>query len=206
MMQVPTFGSFGDSLDDAVRTEFFSFFHLVEDGRDTYADETAVVRFRPGGEYRPFTACGISTRVEGLMDRMALTVDGAFIDSPEIWRLARDITRSFIRDALAHQSDFEQVQEIIRDLLYRPQIGAKRAPVTREEITAAIYRGERVIVRRGSGSDAPGELPPVVSRGFAVYTGDRDAFIRDLVATRLTMRNSPVGGRRVLEIAFDRYQ
>jgi hypothetical protein len=101
------------------------------------------------------------------------------------------------------QSDADQVQEIIRDLLYRPQARAKKVPANTEEIRAAIYRGERVIVRRGGSGDMP-ELPLVVSRGFAVYIGDRDSFIRDLSATQFRMQNSQVHDKRLLEITFDR--
>jgi hypothetical protein len=116
------------------------------------------------------------------MNQIALSVDSAFIFSTEVWQFASDITRSFIRAALVNQSDGDQVQEIIRDLLYRPQAGAKRAPANAEEVKAAIYRGERTIVRLGDSGEIP-ELPSVVSRGFAVYTGDRELFARDLSNT-----------------------
>ena len=203
-MREPTFGSLGDSLDDAVRTEFFSWFGLLEDDRDLHPDGTAVVRFKsPGDHYHQWTTCRISIQGNQVMNEIALSVDSAFIDSTEIWHRARDMTRSFISAALVNRSDADQVQEIIRDLLYRPQAGAKRAPANAEEVKAAIYRGERVIVRRGGSGDIP-QLPLVVSRGFAVYIGDRPLFARDLSNTRFRMQNLQINGMRMLEIAFDR--
>jgi hypothetical protein len=203
-MPEPTFGSLGDSLDDAVRTEFFSWFGLLEDDRDLHPDGTAVVRFKsPGDHYHQWTTCRVSIQDNQLTNQITLSVDSVFIDSTEVWQLARDITRSFIDAALVNQSDADQVQEIIRDLLYRPQAGAKRAPVNAEEVKAAIYRGERVFVRRGGSGDIP-ELPAVVSRGFAVYIGDRELFARDLSNTWFRMQNLQINGRRMLEVSFDR--
>jgi hypothetical protein len=200
----PTFGSLGNSIDEAVRTEFFSWFNLLEESRDLQPGGTAVVHFKsPGDLFHRWTTCRISINDNQLMDRIALLVDSAFIDNTEVWQHARDITRSFILAALVNQPDADQVLEIIRDLLYRPQAGAKKVPTNVQEVDAALYRGERVIVRRGGSGDMP-ELPPIVSRGFAVYIGDRDSFIRDLSATQFRMQNSQVHGRRLLEITFDR--
>jgi hypothetical protein len=204
MMQGPVFGSFGDSLDEAVRTEFFSWFGLIEDGRGACADGSVGVRYKPAGDkHHQFITGRISVRDEGAMDRVALEVHAAFIDHARDWPHARDITGSFIGAGLANQSDAAQVKELLRDLRDRPQPGAKQRPASLEDVDATLFRGESVPVRRGGGN-VPGDLSPIVSRGFAVYNGKREAFVRDLSATRFSMRNSAADGERILVISFAR--
>jgi len=203
MMQGPTFGSFGDSVDDAVRTEFFSWFSLVEEGRATCADGSVSVRYKPeGNDYRPFTTCRISIRAEGPMDCMALEVHGAFVDSAEVWRYARDITGSFIRGGLVNQSDTDQVQEI---LLPATSWGKAGADKLGRNPGRDIPRGARDYKARGQ--ECAWRSPAcrlARFRGFAVYTGDREAFIRDLSATRFSMRNLNADGQRIFVISFER--
>jgi hypothetical protein len=213
-MQAPTFGDFGNSVDDAVRTEFFAFFHLVEEGRAAVEDGRLLVHFRPSGQFRDLVGCDISADADGRTESIALRIDRSFIENPSTDSFARDIARSFIGGGLVYRSDVDAVAEVIRDLRHRPQAGTQSFEISKDApdeeslaatLRAAVDRGEQIVVtRRAPDDDVPVDLPEVISRGFAVYQGERDAFARDLANTHFSMNNLSAEGRDLLQLAFRR--
>jgi hypothetical protein len=203
-----TFGAFGDSLDQALRTEFFAWFRLTECARDELPDGSACVQFRPsGGKHRELVVCRISGTVNRGTTAMALALEGRFIDDPKLEYYARDFARSFISNGVADEDDTTETAEIIRDLNYRanqptPRRGGRDLMA---DMFAALDRGEEIVVQRNNPNEQVPDLPVVASRGFAVFAGARKLFTRNLT-TRFTMENTWQDDTRTLTISFQRYQ
>ncbi|MFF3333979.1 hypothetical protein ACFYWX_31260 [Streptomyces sp. NPDC002888] len=195
-----------------MRTEFFSWFHLEEVDRQVRADDSGIVRFRPGNpEFRPQVLCEMDCGTGGALTRVTVAISSTFIDDPRTWAFARDLANSFLTDGLVFQSDVDTVADVLRDLKHRPHSGVQRVPVKGvsedalfDSLTDAMSRGETPVAFMGSPAEQPPELPSVVSRGFAVYSGDRPSFRRDLTLTRFTMENVTVDGGRVLRMSLER--
>jgi hypothetical protein len=216
-MNAPAFGSFGERRDDAERTEFFAWFHLVEVPDAGHVDETGapVVVYRPSGSrFRDLVTCEVTSEPDARMRRVCVTILGSFIADPENSAFARDIAKSFIGAGVVYQSDADQLMEIVDDLRHRPPPGDTHAQIRRgdldpddlvEAVKAAIDQGAEISVTLGSGErEAPNDLPAVVSRGFAVYCGERPSFARDLELTRFSMENAGSRDERVLTMSFTR--
>ncbi|MET7898563.1 hypothetical protein [Streptomyces mirabilis] len=215
-MGTPIYGSFGNSEDSAVRTEFFTWFHLEEVDRENRERGSWVVRFRPGNpDFRPMVVCELHCGADRLMTRMVVEISAVFIEDPRTGAFALDYARSFLGDGLVYQSDADKVADVLRDLRHRSVAGTESVPLSGsaadgdmddilKALTEVIDRGETVLATRGVPGEARPELPAVVSRGFAVYLGERESFRRDLTLTRFAMENITRDEGRVLRLSFER--
>jgi hypothetical protein len=210
-MQAPVFGSFGAQPGDVLSTEFFSFFHLTEAGRDQLPDGRTSVAYRsPSPMFHELTWVDVVSDGQGIA-RVALSLYERFVAHPNLAVYARDIAKSFIGDGIATSEDAEKIGQVARDIFYRPMTGAApslprpdSADELRDILTKQLDLGKQVTAVLGSGPQAQPELPEVYSRGYAVYIGERATFTADLSMTQFSMRNETAGEDRLLTIAFDR--
>jgi hypothetical protein len=93
------FGSMGPSLDTAIQTDFFQWFHLAETERHSERPGE-IVRFRPSGD-KFQRLCYLDVLVAPNRDlvRMELTVQRSFLDGPDAL-FAQDLVKSFLLAAL----------------------------------------------------------------------------------------------------------
>lgn len=213
-MGIPTFGRFGDSLSDAVNTEFFAFFHLVPVDREESTAGQQMIHFRSSGQFHDQVLCAVRVDADGGIISISIEIDGSFIEDPVNAIFARDFAKSFVMSGSNLHLDLEQLGRLVQDLEYRPvpgkaHLNAVAAGSSPEEMVAmmlaAIDRGEKVAVTLGSEPrKAAPELPEIASRGFAVYQGDRAAFSRQLATTRFLMENVSCGEGRTVRMTFVR--
>lgn len=199
-----TFGTFGESVSEALQTEFFVFFRLTESAREELSGGSVRVEFRPSGaDVRDMVACRIVQEANQEISSVSLAIAGEFIDDARRSGLARDVARSFIRRCLADEADEAVVAEVIRDLTYRTAAGPW-ATSSWAQLVVMSDRGEEHSIRHGGPGEAKSpELPAVVSRGYAVFTGTRKILTRNLT-TKFTMENTGQGRGRILTITFER--
>ena len=140
------FGAFGDTLEDAKKTDFFKFFHMAETGRaDAGGCET--IRFQPSGpQFHDLVILNVEV-VGGHIGAATLHLKRSFIDSHDE-AFARDIAASFLGHALSDETDTEA-----RNLI---------AQIRND------YRGE-VMVISGPGADRKVPLP--LTPEYMVFLG-----------------------------------
>ena len=89
----------GRALDDAVRQDFFRWFHLVRyEAPQGLADGATWHGFRPdGAKFRDLVTVNIEADGGGRITEAKLCLDRAFIEHSKDGAFARDITVSFLR-------------------------------------------------------------------------------------------------------------
>ncbi len=211
-----TFGSFGDVADDVRRTEFYAFFHLIDHAREDQPDGSTIFRMGTvGAMFKDYMRFAVVIDPSGDTMRIALELDGEFIESRDLAPFAADIVRSFVRGGLRTEDDLTALTPLLRDLESRPVTDGKANALINDatlspddlaaRLQAALDRGEQVAVNLGANEPAArDDLPAVATRGFAVFAGRRDQYATPLDATEFTMRNDASSGRRVLTVSFDR--
>jgi len=140
------FGRFGQTVEDARKTEMFTWFHLVETGREEHG-YGVIVRFQPSGPKFHDVAI-VSLEVEsGCIKAATLHLSRAFIDGPDE-AFARDIAASFLRNALTAEDRIHAdnlIQQIAND-----------------------YRGQRPLIVHGS---ADRKVPQPLTPAYEVFLG-----------------------------------
>jgi hypothetical protein len=167
------FGHFGKSLEEARKTEFFTFFNLVESGRDDHGGYQTI-RFQPSGpKFHDLVTVTFETNA-GNISAATLHLSRSFIDGPDE-AFARDIAASFL-DAALNDEGFSFP-------------GALIAQIRND------YRGKRtVIVNR----DADRTVPQPPAPAYLVFLGQTVQETVSLKHMDLTMMNTRSGGGELL--------
>src|SRR5579885_720421 len=77
---VRQFGQFGSTLEQARKTEFFSWFHLEETGREPRGGTQEVIRFQPSGpKFHDLAIVSFETN-DATIDAVTLRLERSFID------------------------------------------------------------------------------------------------------------------------------
>jgi hypothetical protein len=85
-------GNFGERLEQARQTEFFSWFHFEETGRTG-----KIVHFKPSGEkFRSLVTLNLTIDSSSRLLGAELILSRSFIDSARDGMFARDIAKSFV--------------------------------------------------------------------------------------------------------------
>jgi hypothetical protein len=175
---IPTFGTLGDSIESAKKTDFFRWFSLVRVGSARDALGREVIEFQPEGEkFRKFVSFKLTCDSAGQLLAAELTLDREFINSPENGIFAADIAKSFLLDAIPKR-DLPKVKTLAAEI----QIGSYRSS------------GKPVILR----ADTTPQLPKDASPGYHTYRDLRQQWQLPLKGMQLSLENKNVNGRRVL--------
>jgi hypothetical protein len=184
----------GTSLDEALASEFFQFFHM------RIAQSEGV----PGGTVRTFrpTAPGFHERVRLDVDAdpsnrirgIGLTLDRSFIDDDATEGFARDIVKSFLVDTVPPE-EMSLVHDPVNDIWNRrttqgSSTNVNPAAMSEEEgfetIRAAIREGRPVSLRT-KGYSAP--LAAAPSDAFHVFMGELEQCELVVPHAKYTLRN-----------------
>jgi hypothetical protein len=138
-----SFGRFGESLEQAKKTHFFTWFHLEQtaSGGDTRTFQPTAPKFRELVKLR------VTTNTAGEIRGMTLAVQRSFIDGPDSV-FARDIAKSFL-DGAAGEENNDDVKQLINQIWNSPT-------------------GGRTVIRRES---VRPELPATPTAAYRVFTG-----------------------------------
>jgi hypothetical protein len=167
------FGRLGETVEDARRTEMFTWFHLVETGREQHG-YGVIVRFQPSGPKFHDVAM-VSLEVEsGGIKAATLRLSRAFIDGPDE-AFARDIAVSFLGNALTTE-DRSRADHLIRQI-------------------ANDYRGQRPLIVHGS---ADREVPQPLTPAYEVFLGHGVDASWPLAHMDLHLINTHSGGDHLL--------
>jgi len=170
----PAAAQVGARLDDAKRTDFFTFFHLQETAR---SGDT--VEFRPKGPmFRSRVVVRVVADDAGRIRQASLALDRAFVDEPMSGIFARDIAKSFLRFATP-TADLPRVETLANEIEFpRETPGYRRV-----------------------GGPTP-RIPATPTPGYQVYLGERAAHELRLARQVLRLENVPRGqGDGVLSVS-----
>jgi len=173
-----TAAAIGDSLTDAVRGDFFTFFHLKEKKREAKEGRT-LVTFKPSaGAFRPLVTLQVTVNAEGKITAEELALARSFIDDPGNEVFARDIAKSLLRSAVPH-ADRDEVQLLATEIENRDLRGT-------------------VLWRR----DAQPRLPAEPSAGYLVYAGKAARFGATWSESSLVFQNVLADDKPILLIVI----
>lgn len=184
----------GRNLQDALRSDFFQFFHLrVASQSLTRAGGTA--EFRPESpQFRDRVAVAVTVDGTGRFQRLALTMDRTVIDNDETQTQARDIVKSFLADATP-LADLARVVPWVNDIQFRQ--GTRGRSTHRGDmdfsgiedvIRSEIDTGRPVSVWMG-GQRRP-SLGTVSSAAFDVFLGQDGEYGEKLANCSVSLRNA----------------
>jgi hypothetical protein len=112
-----SFGGFGMNLDQARKTDFFSWFHLQQTGEEQ-TPQGATITFKPSGkQFRDLVTMKVTTATDGDLTGMEIILSRAFVDSKRDGIFARDIAKSLIRTAFATGAD-QDIQDLANQIEY----------------------------------------------------------------------------------------
>ena len=167
------FGHLGKTVEEARKSELFTWFHLVETGRGPHG-YSVIVRFQPSGPKFHDVAM-VALEVEsGSIKAATLHLSRGFIDGPDE-AFARDIAASFLRNSLTVE-DAARADHLIR------QIGSD-------------YRGQRPPIVHGS---ADHRVPQPLTPAYVVFLGHKVEAAWPLQHMDLHMINTRSGGDQLL--------
>jgi len=168
-------GLLGLALPDALKTDFFTFFHMTETGRQT-AGAGTVVTFKPSGaDFQKLVTLRATLAGQRIV-AMELDLSRAFINSRTQRVFANDIAKSILADGVSSVD--------------RPAL-----KVLVDEIQS--NRGiDRVVL---SGHESP-STPAQQSDGYLTYLGKRYVYTQAMTAASLHMENTQQGDEDWLRI------
>ncbi|MGA2147949.1 MAG: hypothetical protein ABSH49_23630 [Bryobacteraceae bacterium] len=158
-------GLLGMPLPKALRTDFFTFFHLEETGRQT-SGGTTVVHFKPSG-------AGFRERV---------TLEATVADGGKIASIRLDLARQFIAGSQAVFAN-----DIAKSLLADGPPAADRAALGPLVDEIQSNRNANGIVLSAQKPPPP---PAMESDGYLTYLGKRQSYSRELTVCSLRLENS----------------
>lgn len=89
-------------------SDFFSWFHLEEDGAPREEANRKVTVFKPSGEaFRDLVSLTVAVDGEGRIREMELSLSRSFIDDASNGIFARDIAKSLLRSAVPRENQTE---------------------------------------------------------------------------------------------------
>jgi hypothetical protein len=179
------FGRMGTTIEQARKTDFFQFFNLEPTGETKLGDKKITVFQPSGAKFHDLALVNMTTEGKGNMVGAELVLQRSFVDSSSDGIFARDIAKSFLRDAV-NADDLGKVDGLAREI---------------DQLTDS---GLPVILHSDAVKPRPGGPP---SDGYRVYQGRKDAVELALPhGQTLRLENKTVDGKpgsaKVLQISY----
>ena len=162
-------------IEEAKQTDFFRWFSLAEAGSAEGGVGTTVITFRPEGDkFRDLVKLDVSLDGGGIISALRLTLAKSFVDDHGDGVFARDIAKSFIRDALPDEDE-----------------GAARGLADEIE-----YRNDFPVLSRALRP----RLPDAPSEGFLTFVGRGQLYEQGLSRSCLRIEQVQDDGRAAVAI------
>jgi hypothetical protein len=158
-------GRFGESLEQAKKTHFFTWFHLEQ----TAAEGDSRVFQPEAPKFRELVKLRVTTNAAGEIRGMTLAVQRSFIDGPDSV-FARDIAKSFL-DGAAGEENNDDLKQLINQIWNSPTGG--RTVIERESVRP--------------------ELPATPTAAYRVFTGQDQTWLTALSRFFLRLENREDG-------------
>jgi hypothetical protein len=161
----------GSRLEEAERTDFFTFFHLEATGAVFATEENYVVSFKPEGEqFGELVSVHVTFDTDKhIIVALDLVVERSLVDHKTNGAFARDIAKSFLRSAIP-QEDEGAIADLVNEIEFPP-----------------AGSGQSVVTAR-----PPPKLPSKQTPGYLVYVGKRSLFEQTLTRCRLRLESRRV--------------
>ena len=155
------FGRFGQNLEHAKKTHFFTWFHLEE----TAAVDASHIFKSSGPKFHDLVKLEVNVGPDGSFRSITLAVKRSFLDGPKS-PFANDISKSFLEIAIPERND--EVRALITQIWNPPS-------------------GDRIVLRH---PDAPRpELPATPTRAYRVFTGRDETYSMPASPFKLSLEN-----------------
>ena len=175
----PPEGLLGSRLEDAKKTDFFTFFHLRETGGVVALEKTVALGFAPeAGQFRELVSVYVTVDADHRIVGLDLSLARSFVDHKTNGIFARDIAKSLLRAAIPKDK-----QGAIEDL------------ANEIEFPGAI-KGQTIVNVR-----PPPKLPPAPTAGYLTYLGKRRDFELKISEYQLRLENRIISGDAKLFIS-----
>jgi hypothetical protein len=175
-----SFGGLGMNLDQAKKTDFFTWFHLQQTSREQTAQGT-IITFKPSGkQFRDLVTMKVTTAPDGGITAMELILSRAFVDSKKDGIFARDIAKSLIRTAFAEGSD-QEIQDLANQIEY----------LRTSSQTILLHK-----------SYQPPKLPAEPTPGYLTYLGQQQSYEHAAAGKTLRLENTTVDSGKSLLISI----
>jgi hypothetical protein len=160
-------GLVGSRLEDAKKTDLFTWFCLTEIESVRKGPEY-VTRFKPGGgKFRDLVDVCVYTDRKNRILTITLSLDRAFINDKNDSPFARDIAKSFLQSAFSRQ-EYSSIAELANEIEYRYEVG--------EPMVIRVHRPQP-------------NLPLTYSLGYLTYLGKNRSFENNLSRSILRLKN-----------------
>ncbi len=203
----------GQPLDDALKDDFFVFFHLTESDRIITPTGFCKVTFKPPPRtpFRDLATIHVLLGRQGKIQDMELVMHRDFIDSAKNSVFARDLTKSFIGAAVPAE-DRDHVTGLMNEIFFRQTFtlvpikklksdkdndkgdGSSENPKPTKILKAGegdLSVGDVIVI--GGPGDIP-SLPENVSDQYQVFAGKKNKYLEKLSKCTLELINETRDG------------
>jgi hypothetical protein len=139
VLSLGPFGHFGMTVDDAVKTDFFTYFNLKEVARATGTEGESTISYRPTSKkFAPLVTVRLSANREGRLTDADLVLKRRFIEDAGDEITARDIAQIFVIAATAEE-DKESVKPLCDEIFYLSGRPTLVDPAVKRHIHIPLY-------------------------------------------------------------------
>jgi len=160
----------GSRLEDAERTDFFTFFKLKATGAVLALEKTYVTGFKPeGAQFRELVSVSVTLDTSDQIVGIELSLARSFVDHKANGIFARDIAKSLLRSAVPPE-DEKAIVDLTNEIEF-PERGSSHRTIT---------------------SRTHPKLRAKPTLGYLTYLGKRSSFEQILTRCRLGLENRKI--------------
>lgn len=193
----------GMSLHQAQRTDFFTFFHLVETQRRKASDkQTEIITFKPASEaFQPVVTVQASVSSQGKIIKMELFLARSFIEDRHERGFASDIAQSLIIAAVP-TGERPAVETLIREIEYNRGANLQSQVDPRELVEKCKDQKKcnEAVAEKTIYLGFPKKIPKEASPAYLTYWGKQDVYEQKLHGGRLYLKNTKPNNEDWLQI------
>jgi len=168
-------------LAEVQKTDFFTWFHLGETGREAAGNGEQTITFQPTGEkFHALAIVTVSVDSQLKIQRIDLVLKRSFINSPSNGIFAADVAKSFVSN-VPPRTDAEQMNTLVDEIQYR----------ARSSQTIIVGPGYK-----------PSKLPDPPSPAYQTYAGDRAADSKKLAHCIFEIDNEQASDADQVRMSF----